>query len=188
MQRRPSIISAPIFLMSMRFTSQRSSSSGSPDCRRKCWGGSPPSPVSAAVQYSLIFTGLKGLDASVAAIVVQLEVPFMVVLGVLLLGETAGLRKWISIGGASGVGLIAGEPRVGGAWISLLMVLAILHLGLGPDHVRSAKGVDGLTMTAWISVFAAPQLLLLSFIFETNRGSVLTASPMDWEQSPISGS
>jgi O-acetylserine/cysteine efflux transporter len=36
-------------------------------------------------------------------------------------------------------------------------------------------------MTAWISVFAAPQLLLLSLIFETGqRTSILTATPIDW--------
>ncbi len=174
----------PIFLMSMRFTLA---------ALVLVWFARLPAEmlgriaaisfVSAAVQYSLIFTGLKGLDASVAAIVVQLEVPFMVVLGVLLLGETAGLRKWIGIAMAfAGVGLIAGEPRVGGAWISLLMVLAASFIwAVGQIMVRSAKGVDGLTMTAWISVFAAPQLLLLSFIFETGqKGSVLTASPMDW--------
>ena len=45
--------------------------------------------------------------------------------------------------GFGGQCLIAGEPRVGGAWISLLMVLAcILHLGRGQIMVRSAKGVD----------------------------------------------
>jgi O-acetylserine/cysteine efflux transporter len=139
--------------------------------------------VSAAVQYSLLFTGLKGLDASVAAIIIQLEVPLMVLLGVLLLRETAGLRKWLGMAMAfAGVGLIAGEPRVGGAWVSLLMVLAASFIwALGQILVRSAKGVDGLTMTAWISVFAAPQLLLLSLIFETGqRNSILTANPIDW--------
>ena len=32
--------------------------------------------VSAAIQYSLTFTGLKGLDASTASLIIQLEVPF----------------------------------------------------------------------------------------------------------------
>jgi O-acetylserine/cysteine efflux transporter len=174
----------PIFLMAMRFTIA---------AIVLVWFAQMPrgmlrriaaiSFVSAAVQYSLIFTGLKGLDASVAAIVVQLEVPFMVLLGVLLLRETAGLRKWIGIAMAfAGVGLIAGEPRVGGAWVSLFMVLAASFIwALGQIMVRSTKGVDGLTMTAWISVFAAPQLLLLSLIFETGqRTSILTATPIDW--------
>src|SRR5918994_2693183 len=72
--------------------------------------------VGAAIQYSLTFTGLKGLDASVAALVVQLEVPFLVLLGAVLLKETPGLRKWLGIVLAfGGVALIAGEPRVGGA-------------------------------------------------------------------------
>jgi O-acetylserine/cysteine efflux transporter len=64
----------PIFLMSMRFTLA---------ALVLIWFARLPAEmlgriaaisfVSAAVQYSLIFTGLKGLDASVAAIVVQLR-------------------------------------------------------------------------------------------------------------------
>jgi O-acetylserine/cysteine efflux transporter len=174
----------PIFLMSMRFTMAALVLA----CFAQVpWGKllriAAIAFVSAAVQYSLIFTGLKGLDASIAAIVVQLEVPFMVLLGVLLLGETAGLRKWIGIALAfGGVALIAGEPRVGGAWASLLMVLSASFIwAVGQIMVRSTKGVDGLTMTAWISVFAAPQLLVLSLLFETGQAaSVLMATPMAW--------
>ena len=70
--------------------------------------------ISAAIQYSLTFTGLAGIDASVAALVVQLEVPFLVLIGAIFLGEKTGLRKWIGIAVAfTGVGLIAGEPKLG---------------------------------------------------------------------------
>ena len=54
--------------------------------------------VGAAIQYSLTFTGLLGLEAGIAAIIVQLEVPFLVMLGAVLLGERPGLRKWFGIG------------------------------------------------------------------------------------------
>ena len=40
--------------------------------------------VASAIQYSLTFTGLKGLDAGFASLIVQLEVPFLVILGVIL--------------------------------------------------------------------------------------------------------
>ena len=49
--------------------------------------------VSAALQYGFTFTGLKYLDASTAALVVQLEVPFMVLLGAIFLGEKPGLKN-----------------------------------------------------------------------------------------------
>jgi len=139
--------------------------------------------LAATVQYSLTFTGLKGLDASVAAIVVQLEAPFMVLLGALLLKESAGPRKWLGIAMAfGGVVLIAGEPKIGGAWLSLLMVVGgAFTWALGQVMIRAVNGVDGLTMTAWIAVFAAPQLLALSFVFENGQGlAVATAGWMQW--------
>ena len=46
--------------------------------------------ISAALQYSLTFTGLKGLDAGVAALIVQLEVPFLVLVGAVALKERPG--------------------------------------------------------------------------------------------------
>lgn len=139
--------------------------------------------VAAAIQYSLTFTGLKGLDASVAALVVQLEVPFLVLLGAVLLKETPGLRKWLGILLAfGGVALIAGEPRVGGAWVSLLMVVGgAFTWALGQAMVRSLRNIDGLTVTAWTAVFACPQLLVMSIIFESNQlAAIASAGWLVW--------
>ena len=72
--------------------------------------------VSAAIQYSLTFNGLRGVDASTAVLVLQVEVPFLVLLGAALLRERVDARKWLGIAIAlAGVGLIAGEPRLGQA-------------------------------------------------------------------------
>ncbi len=77
--------------------------------------------VSAAVQYSLTFNGLRGVDASTAVLVIQLEVPFPVLLGAVLLKEKPGPRRWLGIAIAFigvafiGVAFIAGEPRLGAA-------------------------------------------------------------------------
>ena len=80
--------------------------------------------VSAAIQYSLTFTGLKGLDAGVTALIVQLEVPFLTLLGALLLKEVTGLRKWLGIGVAFvGVAIIVGTPAVAVAWGSVALVI-----------------------------------------------------------------
>ena len=131
--------------------------------------------ISAAVQYSLTFTGLKGLDASIAALVVQLEVPFLVLLGVIFLGETAGKIKWFGILLAFlGVGLIAGTPKLEGAWISLVMVVGgAFTWAVGQALFRKLEEVKGLTMAAWMAVCAVPQLLVMSFIFEDNHMAAL---------------
>ena len=53
--------------------------------------------VSVTIQYSLTFTGLKHLDASVTVLVVQLEVPILILLGAVFLGERPSLRKYAGI-------------------------------------------------------------------------------------------
>ena len=125
--------------------------------------------ISAAIQYSLTFTGLKGLDASVTALVVQLEVPFLVLLGAVFLKEQPGLRKWIGIAVAfAGVALIAGEPRLDGAWVSLFLVIGgAFTWAIGQVFVRTLKGLSGLTILAWVAVCATPQLFVMSAIFES---------------------
>lgn len=139
--------------------------------------------ISVALQYSLTFTGLTGLDASVAALIVQLEVPFLVLLGVVFLKERPGLRKWLGIALAfMGVVFIAGEPKVGGAWVSLLMVVGgAFFWAVGQALVRTLRSVDGLTLTAWIAVFGTPQLLVMSLIFEDGHvAAVRSAGPLVW--------
>ncbi len=127
--------------------------------------------ISAAIQYSLTFTGLKGLDASIAALVVQLEVPFLVILAMVLLKERPGLRKWLGIALAfAGVALIAGEPRINNAWVSLLLVVGgAFTWALGQVLIRMLKSLDGLTAAAWVAVCATPQLFIMSALIETGQ-------------------
>lgn len=136
--------------------------------------------VSAAIQYSLTFNGLRGVDASTAVLVLQIEVPFLVLLGATLLHERVDARKWLGIAIAlAGVGLIAGDPRLGPAWGSLaLLVGGAFFWALGQIMVRRLGEVGGLTMIAWVSVFAAPQLLVFSLVFE--RGHLAAIASADW--------
>jgi O-acetylserine/cysteine efflux transporter len=127
--------------------------------------------ISAAVQYSLTFTGLQGLDASTAILVVQLEVPFIVILGTLFLGEQANWRKWTGIFIAfAGVVMIAGEPRLEGSYLPMaMMVGGALTWAIGQVMVRDLGEVGGFTMIAWVAMFATPQLFVFSLIFEDNH-------------------
>jgi O-acetylserine/cysteine efflux transporter len=136
--------------------------------------------VSAAVQYSLTFNGLRGVDASTAVLVIQLEVPFLVMLGALLLGERPGPRKWLGIAAAfAGVALIAGEPRLGGGWLYLgLLMSGAFTWALGQIMIRRLGQVGGFTLIAWVAVFAAPQLFAFSLALEGNPGEHLRSA--DW--------
>jgi O-acetylserine/cysteine efflux transporter len=136
--------------------------------------------VSAAIQYSLTFNGLRGVDASTAVLVIQLEVPFLALLGTVVLGERPGLRGWFGIAIAfSGVACIAGEPRLGEAWGSLaLLAGGAFAWAVGQVMVRRLGQIDGLTMIAWVAVFAAPQLFALSLALEDDHLAFLRSA--DW--------
>ena len=136
--------------------------------------------ISAAVQYSLTFNGLRGLDASTAVLVIQSEVPFLVILGALLLGERPGPRKWVGILIAFlGVALIAGEPRLGDAWWALGLTLGgALTWAVGQVMIRQIGEVGGFTMIAWVAVFAAPQLFVFSLVFEQDQLESIRSA--DW--------
>ncbi len=136
--------------------------------------------VSAAIQYSLTFSGLVGMDASTAVLVIQLEVPFLVLLGVVLLKEKPGARKWLGIAIAfAGVAVIVGEPRLTGASTAVALVIAgSMTWALGQIMVRRIVGVGGFTLIAWVSVFAAPQLFVMSLIFESDHIAHIASA--DW--------
>ena len=104
-------------------------------------------------------------------LVVQLEVPFLVILGRSILRERPGRKKILGIAFAfGGVALIAGEPKLAGQMVPILMVLGgAFSWGIGQIMVRSLGPVGGFTLIAWVSVFAAPQLFIASFIFEHDQ-------------------
>jgi len=139
--------------------------------------------ISAAIQYSMTYTSLKWLDASVAGLVVQLEVPFLTLLGAVVLKEPTGPRRWAGIALAFvGVYLIAGEPRVAAQWGAVLLLMGgAATWAVGQVMIRQLRDISGLTVTAWIAVMAAPQLLVMSLIFETGHIEALrTAGPVVW--------
>jgi len=139
--------------------------------------------VASAIQYSLTFTGLKGLDTGVAALIVQLEVPFLVILGAVLLGEKPEARKWVGIVIAFvGVALIANPNTFNGSLIAVALVIGgALSWALGQIMIRRMKDIAGLTVTAWIAVFAAPQLFVMSALFESGQAQAIQqAKPIVW--------
>lgn len=129
------------------------------------------SAISGTAQFCLTLTGLQHVDASAAALLMQLEVPLLVLLGVMLLGERPGLQKWFGIALTFlGALFIAGEPRFAGAWFYIALIIGGCGAwALGQLMVRKLDGIDGLTIAGWVAIFAAPQLFAMSAAFETNQ-------------------
>jgi O-acetylserine/cysteine efflux transporter len=136
--------------------------------------------VSATIQYGFTFTGLKFLDASTVVILIQLEVPFGVMIAALWLKEYVGWRRAIGIGIAFvGVFFIVGQPRLHGSLLPMLMVVCgALTWAIGQNMVKRLGALGGFRLTAWVAIFATPQLFIASFIFET--GQIDAIANADW--------
>jgi O-acetylserine/cysteine efflux transporter len=140
------------------------------------------STLGGAVQYSLTFTGLKGLDASVTALLLQLEVPLLVLVGAVALREKPGMKRCLGIGLAfAGAAIMTAEPRLSGAFGSVVLVLGGALAWAASQAIVRNLALEGRTITAWFAVLTAPQLLIASLLFETDQlGTLARAGPSLW--------
>ena len=140
--------------------------------------------VGSTVQYGLTFTGLSMIDASLGGIIVQLEVPFSVLLAVIIFRERPGLLRIIGMTVSFiGIALIAGKPSLSGELEGILLTASgALVWAIGQImYKRISSQIDGLTGIAWIGVIAAPQMLIGSMIFETGQvDALMNASWVGW--------
>jgi O-acetylserine/cysteine efflux transporter len=127
--------------------------------------------VSAAIQYSLTFTGVQGVDASTAALLVQLEVPFGLLLAWIFLGDRVSKKQAVGMLVAfSGVALILGEPKLSGDFIYALMVIAgAFTWAVGQIMIKKLGNIGGFMLISGVAIFATPQLFIASFLFESNQ-------------------
>ena len=139
--------------------------------------------VSAAIQYSLTFTGVSGIDASTAALLIQLEVPFAILLAAVLLGDKLTIRQGVGVSLAfCGAILIVGEPKLANNMRYVLMVIGGgFAWSLGQIMITILGVTGGFSLISSVAVFAAPQLFIASYLLEDNQiEQIITASPAAW--------
>ncbi|MGF1456369.1 MAG: DMT family transporter [Alphaproteobacteria bacterium] len=136
-----------------------------------------------SLHFGLIFVGLTMADVGTAAIVTQLNVPFVTLLSVLVLGEQIGWKRGLGISLAIvGVMVISFDPGVFDQGMGLvLMAGAALCIAVAMIMMRRMRGVSALGMQAWIALLSAPALLAASFLVETDQwAAARTAEPIAW--------
>ncbi len=139
--------------------------------------------ISAALQYSLTFNGVRGIDASTAALLVQLEVPFGLLLAWLVLGDRISLKQALGIVIAfCGALLIIGEPKLQGNLIYAFMVIGgAFTWAVGQIMVKQLGNLGGFRLISGVALFAAPQLFVASFLLENDQlAQIATASIAAW--------
>ena len=139
--------------------------------------------ISAALQYSLTFNGVRGIDASTAALLVQLEVPFGLIMAWIAFGERIRPRQMIGVVVAfAGAILIIGEPKLEGNLVYAFLVIGgAFTWSVGQIMIKNLGNIGGFRLLSGVALFAAPQLFIASWIFEQDQWQqVQTATPGAW--------
>jgi len=139
------------------------------------------SVILGVVHFSLMFTGMRGLDVATASIAIQLQVPFAAILAAIFFKETLHWRRLTGMAIAfAGVVLIAGEPRLAGNLVPLFLVIAAACTWASAtiQIKRIGDDVDVLALNGWVALLAAPQLALLSWA--TENGQLAAIAAADW--------
>jgi O-acetylserine/cysteine efflux transporter len=173
---------SPILLMALRFT-----------LTAACliWFYRPPrnlytklfwiALVSAAIQYSLTFTGVQGIDASTSVLLIQLEVPFGLLLAWVLLGDKLSVKQIVGMVVAfGGAMLIVGEPKLSNDLRYVFMVIGgAFTWAVGQIMIKKLGKVGGFTLVSSVAIFATPQLYIASFLLESDQLAQIKSAPLE---------
>lgn len=127
----------------------------------------------SAGQFGLLFTAMHlGLPAGLAAVVLQCQMVFTLVIGAIVLRERP---SWMQLAGAlvavGGLGIVAlgrleGAPGMAAVVPLLICVAAGLSWGIGNVISRSAAGADGFGIVVWSALVVPLPVLALSLLLD----------------------
>ena len=127
--------------------------------------------IGNALQYGLTYTGLNIIDASSAVLLVQLEVPFGIIIAFFLLKEIPTIKNIVGLVIAFiGVFILTGAPNLDGKYIGVLLVLAgAFTWSLGAVMAKPlSKKIGAYALMTWLAVFSGPMLLFISVLINGN--------------------
>ena len=127
--------------------------------------------IGSTLQYGLTYTGLSIIDASSAILLVQLEVPFGIIIAFFLLKEIPTIKNIVGLVIAFiGVFILTGSPNLEGKYIGVLLTIAgAFTWALGAVMAKPlSKKIGAFALMTWLCVFSGPMLILVSVIFDGN--------------------
>lgn len=122
-----------------------------------------------AGQFGVLYVAMNGhISPGLASLVVQMQVFFTIGLAMLSSNERLQPFQWIALALAvGGIGIIAAHADGGTTALGVVLVLfAALAWAGGNIIARRSGKVNMLAYVVWASLFSAPPLLALSWIFE----------------------
>jgi len=127
--------------------------------------------IGSALQYGLTYTGLNIIDASSAVLLIQLEVPFGIIIAFFLLKEIPTIKNIVGLVIAFiGVFILTGAPNLEGKYIGVLLTLSgAFTWALGAVMAKPlSKKIGAFALMTWLCVFTGPMLLIVSLVFDGN--------------------
>ncbi len=140
--------------------------------------------IGSTLQYGLTYNGLNIIDASSAVLLVQLEVPFGILIAFFLLKEIPSIKNIIGLIIAFlGVFILTGAPNLEGKYFGVLLTLSgAFTWSLGAVMAKPlSKKIGAFALMTWLCVFSGPMLILISAIFDGNPIQyILSANFYSW--------
>lgn len=126
-----------------------------------------------------LFVALKLLPSATVALLIQMQVPFAMIIGWLLYKERIG---WKTFSGLAisfiGLFLIFGSPDITSIPGLILTMCCCMSWAIGSARLRYIKEVDMPTMMAYSCLLSAPITFVMTLIFESNQIQQLMTA--DW--------
>ncbi len=134
------------------------------------------SVVLGVMHFGILFLGLRSVDSALAAVLIQAQVPFSTLLGMIVLKERPSGVTLLGMGIAlAGVAIVFGEPQGPSSMLAAgLILFAAFMWSCSNLMTKRITGVHPLAMTGWMALLAAPQLFALSLLLETGQVAALT--------------
>ena len=140
--------------------------------------------IGSTLQYGLTYNGLNIIDASSAVLLVQLEVPFGILIAFFLLKEIPRIKNLIGLAIAFiGVFILTGAPNLEGKYFGVLLTLSgAFTWSLGAVMAKPlSKKIGAFALMTWLCVFSGPLLILMSIIVNGNPIQyILSANFYSW--------
>ena len=145
----------------------------------------PPFSLRLIFKISVIFTILHfgctfwglylGLDSSLAIVVEQIGVPFVLILGVIYFKETVKIKTWGGIAlSMVGTFILMGSPNsIQHPLAFLLMIASGIFWAMYSIELKKCPKVHPVALMVWIAIVSLPMVIFLSLIFEDNQMNML---------------
>lgn len=141
------------------------------------------SAFNVTIQGSLLFWGLRDVEATTANLVLQTQVPMAIILGWLIAGEALNGQKLVGMAIAlAGVAIVIGMPEKRPALIPVALIIGSgFFWAMGQVLARKFSQDSGIVLLKANALFALPQLILATALIETGQWqSMQSASLTQW--------